>query len=167
MEGSGDQAKVWGHVSVCWEWGQPPTVSLKLSESQRFLRTASTEDGGFSRSSKASMRMKSSTMSKKLIHTTCGRQAALRLGVPKLQDHGPDGKTGWSGPDGSTWAGRHISTLQWRAAGAISLTAWAWGRAGQELGACSSDGVNSDPQNQGRARHRPPTPHPRSRISGV
>lgn len=53
--------------------GQWPTVSLKLSDSQRFRRTASTEDGGFSKSSKASMRMKSSTMSKKLMHATCKR----------------------------------------------------------------------------------------------
>lgn len=71
------QANAWGHVNECWEWGQPPTVSLKLSDSQRFLRTASTEDGGLSRSSKASMRMKSRTISKKLMHTTCGSEAAL------------------------------------------------------------------------------------------
>lgn len=47
------------------------TVSLKLSESQRFLNTATTEEGGLSRSSNASIRMKSNTMSKKFIHTTC------------------------------------------------------------------------------------------------
>ena len=47
------------------------TVSLKLSESQRFLNTATTEEGGLSRSSKASIRIKSNTMSKKFIHTTC------------------------------------------------------------------------------------------------
>lgn len=46
------------------------TVSLKLSESQRFLNTATTDEGGLSRSSKASIRMKSNTMSKKFIHTT-------------------------------------------------------------------------------------------------
>lgn len=56
-----------------------PTVSLKLSDSQRFRRTASTEDGGFSRSSKASMRMKSSTMSKKLMHATFGEEGHLEL----------------------------------------------------------------------------------------
>lgn len=47
------------------------TVSLKLSESQRFLSTATTDDGGLSRSSNASIRMKSNTMSKKFMHTTC------------------------------------------------------------------------------------------------
>lgn len=46
------------------------TVSLKLSESQRFLSTATTEEGGLSRSSNASIRMKSNTTSKKFIHTT-------------------------------------------------------------------------------------------------
>jgi hypothetical protein len=59
--------------------GTGPTVSLKLSDSQRFLRTASTEDGGFSRSSKASMRMKSSTMSKKLMQATFGEEGHLEL----------------------------------------------------------------------------------------
>lgn len=46
------------------------TVSLKLSESHRFRKTATTEVGGFSRSSNASMRIKSMTMSKKFIDTT-------------------------------------------------------------------------------------------------
>lgn len=47
------------------------TVSLKLSESQRFLNTATTDEGGLSKSSNASIRIKSNTMSKKFIHTTC------------------------------------------------------------------------------------------------
>ena len=73
MEGHGVWAThVGSRVCVPGSGGRPHTVSLKLSDSQRFLRTASTEDGGFSRSSKASMRIKSSTMSKKLMHTTCG-----------------------------------------------------------------------------------------------
>ena len=48
-------------------------VSLKLSESHQFLSTATTDKGGLSRSSKASIRMKSSTMSKKFITTTWQR----------------------------------------------------------------------------------------------
>lgn len=48
------------------------TVSLKLSDSHRLRKTATTDVGGFSRSSKASIRMKSNTMSKKFKHTTCG-----------------------------------------------------------------------------------------------
>lgn len=54
------------HVFMC----DLLTVSLKLSESQRFLNTATTEEGGLSRSSNASIRMKSNTTSKKFIHTT-------------------------------------------------------------------------------------------------
>lgn len=74
--------------------GQPPTVSLKLSDSQRFLRTASTEDGGFSRSSKASMRIKSSTMSKKLMHTTCGARPCFEARAGGMCRGHPPGSLG-------------------------------------------------------------------------